>query len=173
MMETLRTFQGEVLLVTHDRGEAYRLSGHACVMDLGQNEALVPTERLFSAPRTKTAALLSGCKNIAAIERLGAHTLRVPAWGGQAFHTSAEIPAGAEYLGIRANHLRFGGPEEENAMPVRVESITPDLFSTAYTLLAGSGLIRLEGGKAMPGAPGLHEQACVILPADAMMLLEA
>lgn len=173
MVETLKPFPGEVLLVTHDRGEAYRLSNAACVMDRGHNEAPVPTERLFSAPGTRTAALLSGCKNIEAIERVEAHTLRVPAWGGVTLHTSAKIPAGAGYMGIRAHHLRFGGAGEENAVSVRVEAIMPDLFSTAYTLSAGSGRIRLEGGKDMLNAPGLHEQACVILPADAMMLLEA
>lgn len=173
LVETLKAFTGEVLLVTHDRGEAYRLSQQACVMDGGKNEALVPTERLFSAPRTKAAALLSGCKNIAAIERLGAHTLRVPAWGGVTLRTAEAIPAEAGCMGIRAHHLRFGAPEEENALSVRVEQVTPDLFSLAYTLSAGGGLIRLEGGKAMPPAPGLGDGACVILPADAIMLLEA
>lgn len=173
MMATLNSFGGEALLVTHDRGEAYRLSDHACVMDRGRNEAPVPTEQLFTAPRTRTAARLSGCKNIVAIERLGAHTLRVPAWGGQTLRTVAEIPQAARYLGIRAHLLRFGGPDEENALPVRVAQITPDLFSLAYTLRAGSALIYLEGDKAMPCAPQPGNKACVIVPPDAMMLLES
>lgn len=172
MAETLRRFSGTALIVTHDRGEAYRLSDHACVLDAGKNEPVVPTKMLFRSPRTRSAALLSGCKNIAAIERRKGRFFNVPAWG-TVLKAACDIPTAARYIGVRAHHMRFGLHETENAVPVTVSAITSDLFSDVYTCMTtGGGSLRLELDKHAPGAPAAGERACVIVPADAIMLLE-
>ncbi|MDO4572420.1 MAG: ATP-binding cassette domain-containing protein [Clostridia bacterium] len=172
MQETLKRFSGTALLVTHDRGEAFRLSGRACVMSGGRNEPVVPTEALFADPRTRTAALLSGCKNFSAVERRGAEALFARDWGA-ALRAAAAVPERARWLGVRAHHLRFGAASEENAVPVVVTAVTPDLFSDAYTCVSrGGGELRVELPKAAPGAPQAGQEACVIVPRDAMMLLE-
>ncbi len=169
MADSLARFSGATLLVTHDRGEAYRLSSHACVMDAGRNEPVQDTQALFASPHSRTAALLSGCKNIAAIERLDAHRLRVPGWNAELV-SAAEIPDTARWLGVRAHELRFGAAEEENALPVAVERITQDLFACIYTCRStGGGELRLEQPK---DAPAPASEACIVVPADAMMLLE-
>ena len=57
-------YGGDVLLVTHDRGEAYRLCETVCVLDGGKSTERTTVRELMAEPRTVGAALISGCKTI-------------------------------------------------------------------------------------------------------------
>jgi putative ABC transport system permease protein len=67
--------------VTHDRTEAYNMSAQIAVMDQGRILARKPTKALFADPGSVPAAILTGCKNIAAARKLDEHTVEVPEWG--------------------------------------------------------------------------------------------
>ena len=62
--ETIRDFQGTVLLVTHNRDEVYRLSDKVAVYHQGKIDRLDEKWNLFAHPITATAARLTGCKNL-------------------------------------------------------------------------------------------------------------
>ena len=61
--ETIRTFEGTVVLVTHDRDEVYRLSDRVAVYQAA-HRPLAEKWELFAHPVTATAARLTGCKNL-------------------------------------------------------------------------------------------------------------
>ena len=66
MREMLAGFGCDVLMVTHSRDEAYHMCRRVAVMDSGRLLAVKDTKELFADPGSIRAALLTGCKNIAA-----------------------------------------------------------------------------------------------------------
>ncbi len=58
----------------------------------------------FHNPQTRTAAILSGCKNVAAAEILDARTLRIAAWGLD-IRCPEEIPTDTRHIGLRAHSI--------------------------------------------------------------------
>ncbi|HAG69279.1 MAG TPA: ABC transporter ATP-binding protein [Lachnospiraceae bacterium] len=119
MLETLREYGRPVLMVSHSRDEIYRMCSKTSVLTDGLMNGPVETESLFSDPKTVTAALLTGCKNITPARPEGRDILFAPEWG-IAFRTSLGIPEAVTHLGIRAHY--FDPSEKENRFPVRFVS---------------------------------------------------
>jgi len=106
-----------VLMVTHDRDEAFRMCGLLGVMDRGQMLAVRETGALFADPETRTAAVITGCKNIAGARKTGEREVFVPEWNIRLV-TGKPVRDGLEAVGIRAH--RFHPGETANRFPVRI-----------------------------------------------------
>ncbi len=107
-----------IILVTHDRDEAYRMCERLGVMEQGKMETVKGTKELFADPGTRAAAVLTGCKNIAAAEKTGEREVFVPEWGIH-LRTGQTIRSGLTAIGIRAHDFR---PEiRENRFSVRTQ----------------------------------------------------
>lgn len=116
LKDLLAGYGGGVILVTHDRDEAYRMCGRLGVIDGGRMQAVKETRELFADPESRAAAALTGCKNIAEARKTGEREVFVPAWGIR-LKTGEPVKDGLEAVGIRAHDFR---PEEaENRFPVR------------------------------------------------------
>lgn len=88
-----------------------------------------PLKEFFQNPKTRTAAILSGCKNISAAERVDAHTLRAVDWGVTLHVKEREIADDIRAVGIRAHFLAtVERPGEENVFPVNESEIWEDPF---------------------------------------------
>ena len=74
-------------------------------MNRGKMEVMEPLKEFFQNPKTRTAAILSGCKNISAAERVDAHTLRAVDWGVTLHVKEREIADDIRAVGIRAHFL--------------------------------------------------------------------
>ena len=127
MRDLLEEFGREVLMVTHDRSEAYNMSRMIAVMDKGRFLALKPTKELFADPGSVQAAILTGCKNIAAATRVDEHTVEVPEWGVR-FETKMPVREGLCAVGIRAHY--FGPNAPQNRFPVRFVEEMEEPFET-------------------------------------------
>ena len=68
MRQLLQEVHKPTLLVSHNRDEVYRLCNVASCVNRGKLEVIEPVKEFFRNPKTKTAAALSGCKNIADVE---------------------------------------------------------------------------------------------------------
>ena len=102
----IHTFGKSVILVSHDRDEAYRMSDRIAVMNNGQIEVCGDKKIVFDEPKTKTSAILTGCKNISALKKLDNKKIYAIDWG-------IELSVGsdfenASYVGIRMHYLRPG-----------------------------------------------------------------
>ena len=106
-----------IIMVTHDRDEAFRMCGRLGVMDGGEMLAVKETKQLFADPGTRAAAVLTGCKNIEPAMKTGDREVFVPGWN---VHLTTEKPVrdGLQAVGIRAHH--FYPDETANRFPVRV-----------------------------------------------------
>ncbi len=127
LRDRLAEFGREVLMVTHTRDEAYNMSREIAVMDRGRILAKKPTKQLFADPGSVPAAILTGCKNIAAARRIDAHSVEVPEWG-IILNTAQEVGEGLQAVGLRAHY--FGPSAGQNRFPVRYVEEMEEPFET-------------------------------------------
>ncbi|MDO4483288.1 MAG: ATP-binding cassette domain-containing protein [Clostridia bacterium] len=93
-----------VLMVTHDRDEAYHMCARLAVMDQGSMQTPQETKALFANPGTLRAAALTGCKNIARAEKCGENEVYVPDWGIR-LQTAQPVRDGLVGVAFRAHYL--------------------------------------------------------------------
>ncbi len=125
MDQVIRRFGKTVLLVSHDRDEVYRLSDKVLIMHNGAVEVCGPRKEVFRNPRTRQAAILTGCKNVAPCEMLSPTRMHIPQWGLTLDVEHQEIaPA---YAGIRMHYIDIG--EGENTVCCDVVSEIENPFS--------------------------------------------
>lgn len=170
LSDTLKTFPGGVLFVSHSRDEVYRLCDTVCVLTEGKSDPKETIQELFAAPATLGAALISGCKNISPAE-VRPEGLFCPDWG-VTLRTAQPVSDRTRYAGIRAHYFTLEG--EVNSIPCRVSRVIDNVFSTVVMLSTpGPGLLRLELDKdrwATLGEP--RELTLYIAPEDVMPLTE-
>ena len=106
LLETLGTFRGATLYVTHNIEEAYRIGSEMLVLSKGRAEAFGPKEEIFRHPPSLVAAQLTGCKNISRAQTIDAETVDAADW---CCRLRMALPPGAPvvHVGIRAHHIDF------------------------------------------------------------------
>ena len=172
LRDILGRFGREVLMVTHDRTEAYNMSRAIAVMDAGRILALKPTKELFSDPGSVPAAVITGCKNIAAARRIDEHTVEVPEWGVR-LETKQRVQSGLCAVGIRAHY--FNAAAQQNRFPVRFVEEMEEPFETTLQFRFASQCgdspaiwWRLAKDK----RPAEFPQALGVAPANILLLYE-
>ncbi len=133
MLELLQKIHKPVLFVSHSRNEVYRLCDTVSCLHQGKMEVIEPVKEFFKNPKTKTAALLSGCKNICSVEPIKDLEIAVDSestrnaammqstasgklWAagwGVALSVSKEALQ-ARTVGIRAHYLTIEKPQQEH-----------------------------------------------------------
>ena len=106
-----------------------RKAAVAAVMDGGLIQRHGKKDEVFSDPRTVKAAILTGCKNISAIERMDAGQVWATDWDIPL--KLGPIPEDAAAIGIRMHDIRPG--PGENAFRCKVAEEIENPFS--YTLM--------------------------------------
>ena len=128
LMRVLEQYDGAALLVSHDRGEVYRLSDRIAVMDHGRISAVNTKHELFDNPNTLAGTLLTGCKNVSRAYALSDGRLMAEEWGME-LSAVREVPEDLKYVGIRAHYFeRMEGPGE-NTFLMEVVQVIEDTFS--------------------------------------------
>lgn len=134
MMDLLKTFNGTVLLVSHNRNEVFRFSDTIAVISDGRVDTVSKKEELFKDPKTVSAALLTGCKNISRAEVLTENTLKALDWG-MVLHTKSNIPENIRYVGIRAHYIRYAEKTDSvNMIECQAVQTIENPFSTIIML---------------------------------------
>ncbi|MBR3457316.1 MAG: ATP-binding cassette domain-containing protein [Selenomonadaceae bacterium] len=143
LMDLLPAYDKTALLVSHDRGEVYRLADKIAIINRGQLEPPTDKKELFRHPRTLAATLLTGCKNISAATREDESHIRATEWG-LVLKTAETPPPVLRYAGIRAHFME---PREsaagENIFPMEAVRVIEDTFS--YIVM-----VRPQGSQARP-----------------------
>ncbi len=115
LKETLASYGGAVLMVTHDRDEAYHMCSAITVAENGTFSPVRETKHLFADPGTFAAARLTGCKNIARAVKAGEHEVDVPEWNVR-FTTERPVRDGLAGVAFRAHYLNPRAAQ--NSFPV-------------------------------------------------------
>ena len=127
--QVIRDFGKTVVLVSHDRDEVFRMSDSIAIMDSGRIETAGTRDDVFRNPGTRKGAILTGCKNISAIEILEKGQIWATDW--DLTLEVPRIPEGVSAVGIRMHDIRPGSGK--NAYRCRVVEEIENPFS--YTIM--------------------------------------
>ncbi|HEY9623097.1 MAG TPA: molybdate ABC transporter permease subunit [Crinalium sp.] len=104
LIETLSTYSGVTLFVTHNLEEAYRVCEKLMVMSSGKAIAFDSKHRIFEHPRTVRVAQLTGCKNFSRVTVVGTNAIEAIDWG-VTLQVVEVIPNQLTDVGIRAHQI--------------------------------------------------------------------
>lgn len=113
MKSLLKSFEGDIVMVTHSRDEAYHMCDLIAVMDEGNVVVTKETKELFANPYSIKAAMITGCKNIAKAIKTGEYEVNVPDWGIN-LTTSNHVGDDVVAVGIRAHYFNLSSGANVN-----------------------------------------------------------
>ena len=127
MTTVFKSYGNTALLVSHDRGEAFRMSDRVAVMNRGAIEAIDTKHELFSNPKTLSATLLTGCKNVSAAHIEDDAHIYADDWQMSfcIHHSSFCI----RYVGFRAKFIQYSQSAGDNTFLMEVVQVIEDTFS--------------------------------------------
>lgn len=135
----------------------------------GSIDAVGSKSEVFRNPQTRMGAMLTGCKNISAVEVLDARHIRTTDWCLTL--EVPEVPAGIQAVGIRMHDIRPGSGK--NSFRCRVVGKIENPFSCTVMLRASPNAAPMgwemskELWKTLRG-----EEVEVCLPPEALLLLK-
>ncbi len=147
LSEVFREFHGTVILVSHSMEESYRLCGKIAVIHGGHVEISGAMDEVFSSPKTKHAAILTGCKNISRSQKIHDGKIYASDWNIELQCT--DYHGDSEYVGIRSHRIIYG--DGINSFTCRVIKVIENPFSFTVMLLANenAGSIFWEADKTL------------------------
>jgi molybdate ABC transporter permease protein len=104
LVETLATYRGITLFVTHNLEEAYRICENLMVMSGGKAIAYDSKHQIFEHPKTVRIAQITGCKNFSRAVVQGANSVAATDWG-ITLQTIEAMDDRITDIGIRAHQI--------------------------------------------------------------------
>lgn len=106
MMDTLKNFNGEVLMVSHSRNEVYEFGEKLLIIENGRSILAGNKKQVFQHPTYVEAAVLTGCKNISKIKKLSNNQVEAIDWGIKLkLDRTIQLQPYHTHIGIRAHDI--------------------------------------------------------------------
>ncbi|PJJ26721.1 sulfate/molybdate ABC transporter ATP-binding protein [Lacrimispora celerecrescens] len=132
MLELIRDYSGDVLMVSHSRDEIYKFCDHMMLLSEGKTILKGCTKDIFRRPERMEAAKLTGCKNISSIEKISDYELYACEWKIRLI-TEEKIGDSIKYVGIRGHNLiPVQERSEENVMGIELAGFADTPFQRQY-----------------------------------------
>jgi molybdate transport system permease protein len=143
LRETLASYGGSTLFVSHNLEEAYRVCEKLVVLANGSVAAQGPKEEIFRHPPALEVARVTGCKNFSRARRLSDGRVEALEWGCtlRVTQESAKPPL---HVAIRAHHVRVHPAQKqtlencENVFPCWLAAMTETPFRVTLDVRIGS-----------------------------------
>ena len=176
--QVIDRFGKTVIWVSHDRDEVFRRVDRIAIMHDGIIERIGEKHDVFSDPKTRYGAMLTGCRNISAAKRIDDTHIMALDWGISltlAQTPSPETARDVASVGIRNHMVRLAENESENIFSCHVAEIVENPFT--YTVL-----LKPEGAHAKAKAFGIElskekphptpgDMLKIVLPPEALLVL--
>lgn len=107
LLEWLEEVQVTTLLVSHNRDEIYRLCDRMGIIHKGYMEVCGKKQEIFQNPGTVSAAILTGCKNIARIATMTEGRAEIADWGTTLPLPKESMDGPFTHVGVRAHDIRM------------------------------------------------------------------
>lgn len=131
LLELLKLYDGEVLMVTHSRNEVYKFCKNISVIEKGKSILLGDTKDIFKNPKIKEVAILTGCKNISRCKIISENNVHALDWD-IILETDMMEDRNINYIGIRAHNFVIiddnASSDNENIIECKVDKIVEDVF---------------------------------------------
>lgn len=132
MLELIREYNGDVLMVSHSRDEIYKFCDHMMLLSEGKTILKGCTKDIFRRPERMEAAKLTGCKNISSIEKISDYELYACEWKIK-LKTEEKIGDSVRYVGIRGHNLiPVQERSDENVMGIELAGFADTPFQRQY-----------------------------------------
>lgn len=176
MQDFLRDYEGDMILVTHSRDEAYKFCRELSIVHEGRILVTGETKSLFEQPRLMTAARLTGCKNYSSVKKLGDYEIFAEDWKLK-LHTAEKVEEDITHVGIRGHWLRPADKPGENCMQVQVSEYIETTFEHQYMISnkeekAFGGLWWMRPKNSFTEDPKKDLPEYLYLPPEHLMLLK-
>jgi molybdate transport system ATP-binding protein len=173
LLETLDKYEGDILIVSHNRDEVYNLCSKIAIIENGRVAHTDNTKEIFLNPQKLVAARLTGCKNISSIIKLSDYILKALDWD-LILHTKEQITNQVKFVGIRAHDIRTSpNLQTENSHICNIQRIYESPFETNIISTSGRGELWWKISNAYwRDTLGELPPKYLALPKDSLMLLE-
>ena len=136
LLELLSDYDGQIIMVSHDRDELYRFSDELFVMKEGKIIKNGTTKQIFKDPSQIDVAKLTGCKNFTSIERRDNGFFYASDWDA-ILHVNEKTHTDVKYAGYRAHFFKpvwndLPDDSAENIIQVSLERIDEMSFEKKY-----------------------------------------
>ena len=139
LRETLASYGGATLFVSHNLEEAYRVCEKLVVLENGSVAAQGPKEEIFRHPPTLEVARVTGCKNFSRAHRFSDGRVEALDWGCT-LRVAQQFAKTPGHVAIRAHHIRVHSPRKsspgnsENVFPCWLAAMTETPFRVTLDL---------------------------------------
>jgi molybdate transport system permease protein len=169
LRETLGSYQGSTIFVSHNLEEAYRVCEELVVLTGGSVAARGPKEDVFRYPPSLEVARLTGCKNYSRARRNASGMIEAMDWGC-ALRVTQKFSKQPGHVAIRAHHIRVRPPGtlpegSDNVFPCWLAAMTETPFRVTLDLRIGSASTKATAD--MPSAPIARAGASAVASAKA------
>ncbi len=143
LRETLGSYEGSTLFVSHNMEEAYRVCEDLVVLANGRVAAQGPKEEIFRHPPAMEVARVTGCKNYSRARRLPDGRVEAVDWGC-ALRVAQKFEKTPEHVAIRAHHVRvfatrkLSGEDSGNIFPCWLAAMAETPFRVTLDLRIGA-----------------------------------
>lgn len=127
----LKEYNGDMLMVTHNRDEAFRFCEELMLLSNGRKLIFGKTRDLFEQPQLVEASRLTGCKNCSKAERMDDHHIRAVDWG-VVLRTDREVAEDITHVAIRGHWIRAVDSDGENCLKFESADYVPTTFEHQY-----------------------------------------
>ena len=105
VLELLKMYSGEVLIVTHSIDEAYKFCKNLVVIDKGNSVLFGNTREIIKEPKLVVAAKLTGCNNISSCCFAASNKIYARDWDFEI--TKNNKATDIDYVGIHSNSFEI------------------------------------------------------------------
>lgn len=139
LINFLKIYDGEVLMVTHSRDEAYKFCKNIMIVDNGYSVIFGNTKSIFNDPKYLSTAKITGCKNISKCEIITPNSVYATDWD-IIINTEKEVTNDTEYIGIHSHSFELYNNEstktESNIIKCKIININEEIFD--YSVIVES-----------------------------------
>ena len=176
MEDFLKQYQGDMIMVTHSRDEAFRFCKELMLLKDGKTLIFGDTRHLFEQPGLLEAARLTGCKNSSRARKLGAHEIEALDWNLK-LHTTQEVPDDLTHVAIRGHWIQPFDIPGQNTIPFEVRDYIETTFEHQYLVKcpnadSGSVLWWMRPKSSFQQSPTASLPDYLYLPPEHLMLLK-
>ena len=134
LLNTLKDYNGDIIFVTHDIEECYRVCSNILVFNKGIALNKRDKDDLFNFPKSLVEAKLTGCKNISKIKKISDNKVYAIDWGYE-FILNHEVPENIGYMGIRSHNILVADVNSSvNVFTFQVSDILENPFDITISL---------------------------------------
>ena len=143
LRETLASYPGSTVFVSHNLEETYRVCEKLVVLSKGGVVARGPKEEIFRHPPTLEVARVTGCKNFSEARPLADGRVEAVDWGCT-LHVAQQPARAPKHVAIRAHHVRIHPAAQrsaenfENMFPCWLVAMTETPFRVTLDLRIGA-----------------------------------